>query len=128
MAVHLSPIVNVQLFILIFFIFLLQVCGWHKCEVVAGSFAFSPFLPSVSFFPVAKKTSILSEAAEVQPSIKLGFGLPKKKEKKNKNTKQKGSRMHLCLMCGDSPLGASAQFVTGLTSPADCQRRRTSPR
>lgn len=69
---------------------------------------------------------MISEKAKVQPSIKLKVGLPNK-PLENK-TKQKRSRIYLCLTGGDSPLGASAQFVTGLILLADCRRRRLLPR
>lgn len=58
--------------------------------------SFFSFLPSFSFFSLgAKKTSMLSEAAKVQPSIKLEVGLPKNKTKKT--TKTQSKRGHACI-------------------------------
>lgn len=113
-SISLAVRVQHQQEIRVFFFFsLLQVCGWHKFEVVASSsFFFSPpFLPP--FF--LSKQPRFSHQLNWRSCCQIN---------QQKKTKQKRSRIHL----SDSPPGASAQFVTGLTFLADCCRRRLPPR
>lgn len=139
MAVHLLPVVNVQhqqeirdffdLFLFVFFFICCKFVGGIHLKLL---WALSLFIPSFLLFlflgGCQKNIDALCSSRCSAINYTRGRAVKKQTNKQTTITQIKRSHMHLCLMGVDSPLGASAQFVTGLTFPADCQRRRVSPR